>query len=198
MKTTTTPTQAQTPDLWIALRAKHSEIFADSLGDTCDAEKAAIHAFAPNCEICAACVPYVARPIAEKTYSSHPEEKNEIFADGSLSISNNGGREVWAFAGDFASDRIDLDTCPLGLRRFFGISEVADDDAEDFAVNIERFFYGVSCSENLAENEQGKALSFATRAEADEWIKDNAPDAGELYRCSYNEYARPVHTVFAR
>ena len=41
-------------------------------------------------------------------------------------------------------------------------------------------------------------LTFATPNEARNWISENEPKEDHLYRCSYNEYARPFYYIIAR
>lgn len=179
-------------------RCDASEIFSDSLTDSCEAEIAFIHSitggrYEQADEIAEA----ISNPSPIRTLSTHPECCLSIFSDGSLFDRNNAQSEVWCDASDFLAEKLDRDELTLGEREFFEIKAPADDIAADFVVNIRRFYHGVSTSDSLARSDDDKILRFESRQSADAWIFENELSTDELYRCAHNEYARPQYTVIA-
>ena len=195
---------------FIALK-KHcdaSVLFSKNLSEITEAEVAYIHAIS-GCNYIAAISGWDYEA-ADLICSKIPYPKfirrlctgNEcylyIYEDGSLFDSNNDQSVVYCDYSDYL-DKIGRDSLTFTEREFFKIVSPDDEDAIDFVVNIRKYFRDKGMHEELAKDYyKDKILTFATPNEARNWISENEPKEDHLYRCSYNEYARPFYYIIAR
>ena len=195
---------------FIALK-KHcdaSVLFSKNLSEITEAEVAYIHAIS-GCNYIAAISGWdyeaadlisskFSYPKPLRTLCTHPECYLYIYEDGSLFDSNNAQSEVFCDYSDYV-ERVGRDSLTLMEREFFKIPFPDDDEALDFVVNIRKYFRDKGMHEELAKDYyKDKILTFATPNEARNWISENEPKEDHLYRCSYNEYARPFYYIIAR
>ena len=191
MKTTT----EITPEIEAAFAAfkqdDRQNIFADSIGDLCDAEKRWIHACSNNgTEAAAILAAALSRPSPIKTFDFDRENALEIFEDDSLYEKSSADSAVWAWAGDFYTNRLE-EPITAGLREFFNVPE--PDDASEFRITVRRSWYGPLTTESFATQDYGSEVAvFDSREAAQQWIDDR--ESGE-YRLSHNEASRPEYII---
>ena len=189
-------------------RCDASVLFSKNLSEITEAEVAYIHAIS-GCNYIAAISGWdyeAADLISSKIFEPNPIRtlctENEcylyIYEDNSLFDSNTGQSVVYADYSDYV-ERVGRDLLTSIERDFFKIDSPDDEDAIDFVVNIRKFCKVIVIRDELAKDYyKDKILTFASRDEARNWISENEPSKDHLYRCSYNEYARPTYTIIAR
>ena len=181
-------------------RCDASVLFSKNLSEITEAEIAYIHAISYG-------YPYkeadfisfkIPEPKPLRKLCTHPECYLYIYEDGSLFDSNSAESVVYADYSVYL-DEIGRDSLTSMEREFFKIDSPDDEDANDFVVNIRKFCKDIVTRDELAKDYyKDRILTFATRNEARNWISENEPKKDHLYRCSYNEYARPNYTIIAR
>ena len=189
-------------------RCDASVLFSKNLSEITEAEVAYIHAIS-GCNYIAAIsgwdyeaadlisskFPY---PKPLRTLCTHLECYLHIYEDNSLFDSNTAQSEVFCDYSDYV-ERVGLEEFTLCEREFFKVNSPDDDEAFDFVVNIRKYFkYKVMHDELAKDYYKDKILTFASRNEARNWIRENEPSKDNLYYCSQNEYKRPSYTIIAR
>ena len=201
MKKTIDTITSEEESAFIALK-KHcdaSVLFSKNLSEITEAELAYIHAISgwPYEEADFISSKFSC-PKPLRTLCTHLECYLHIYEDNSLFDSNTAQSEVFCDYSDYV-ERVGLEEFTLCEREFFKVNSPDDDEAFDFVVNIRKYFkYKVMHDELAKDYYKDKILTFASRNEARNWIRENEPSKDHLYRCSYNEYARPTYTIIAR
>ena len=201
MKKTIDTITSEEESAFIALK-KHcdaSVLFSKNLSEITEAELAYIHAISGwNYEEADFISSKIIEPNPIRTLRPTLEWGLYIYKDGSLFDSNTAQSEVFCDYSDYV-ERVGLEEFTLCEREFFKVNSPDDDEAFDFVVNIRKYFkYKVMHDELAKDYYKDKILTFASRNEARNWIRENEPSKDHLYRCSYNEYARPTYTIIAR
>ena len=180
-------------------RCDASVLFSKNLSEITEAEMAYIHAISGwNYEEADLISSKIFEPNPIRTFCTDNECYLYIYEDNSLFDSNTGQSVVYADYSDYV-ERVGRDSLTSIERDFFKIDSPDDEDAIDFVVNIRKFCKVIVIRDELAKDYyKDKILTFATRDEAQAWISENEPSKDHLYRCSYNEYARPSYTIIAR
>ena len=180
-------------------RCDASVLFSKNLSEITEAEVAYIHAISGwNYEEADLISSKIFEPDPIRRLCTNNECYLYIYEDNSLFDSNTGQSVVYADYSNYV-ERVGLDSLTSIERDFFKIDSPDDEDAIDFVVNIRKFCKNIVIRDELAKDYyKDKILTFASRDEAQTWISENEPSKDHLYRCSYNEYARPCYTIIAR
>jgi hypothetical protein len=134
------------------------------------------------------------KPIKSHEYDR--ENSLDLFGDGSLYVNSSADSEVWCFASDFLTDRLDEDKLTAGERDFFGITIDAE-DASDFVITVRGSYYGPIHPEILLSNENYEIEVFANEESAKKRIEE-LEDTGPILHLGHNQYAADQYILTPR